>query len=330
MKAIAVLTSGGDGPGLNAVIRSVTRQALAHGVEVYGVRWGYRGLVNGEISPLTSRDVGGKMGYGGTILGTARCPEFQDIKVRRTALRNLHQNGIEGLVVIGGNGSLTGALALDEMGLPTYGVPASIDNDINGTDTAVGVDTTLNTILDAIDRIKDTASSHQRAFLIEVMGRDCGYLALASGIAGGAEMIMIPERPGPPAEEIAAAVSEAYVRGKHHCIMVVAEGWKPGTKAVEEYLHAAKDDLGFDVRVTVLGHVQRGGRPSAFDRLLATRMGAFAAEHLLSGEHGHMVVLRGSQLEAFPLADAVAKLRPLDMSLLELSRVMDRSSAPSL
>ncbi len=323
MKAIAVLTSGGDGPGLNAVIRSVTRQALAHGVEVYGVRWGYRGLINGEISPLTSRDVGGKMGYGGTILGTARCPEFKDMKVRRTALRNLHQNGIEGLVVIGGNGSLTGALALNEMGLPTYGIPASIDNDINGTDMAVGVDTTLNTILDAIDRIKDTASSHQRAFLIEVMGRDCGYLALASGLAGGAEMIMVPERPGPPVEEIAAAVSEAYVHGKHHCIMVVAEGWKPGTRAVEEYLHTYKDDLGFDVRVTVLGHVQRGGRPSAFDRLLATRMGAFAVEHLLSGESGHMAALRGSQLEPFPLADAVAKLRPLDMRLLELSSVMD-------
>ena len=323
MRSIAVLTSGGDGPGLNAAIRAVTRQALRRGVDVYGVRWGYRGLINGEISELSSRDVGGIMGRGGTMLGTARCPEFRDAKVRRTALRSLNQRGIEGLVVIGGNGSLMGALALHEMSFPTFGIPASIDNDVAGTDMSVGVDTTLNTILDAIDRIKDTASSHQRAFLIQVMGRDCGYLALASGLAGGAEMIMVPEQHGPPVEEIAETVVDAYVRGKHHCIMVIAEGWKPGTQAVEDYLSAHKDDLGFDVRVTVLGHVQRGGRPSAFDRLLATRMGAFAADRLLDGESGHMVALRGNQLETFPLSDAVAKLRPLDLRLLELADTMD-------
>jgi 6-phosphofructokinase 1 len=323
MKSLAVLTSGGDGPGLNACIRAVTRQGLQRGVEVYGVRWGYRGLINGEISPLNSRDVGGIMGRGGTMLGTARCPEFKDIKVRRTAIRNMNQHGVEGLVVIGGNGSLTGALALHKMGFPTYGIPASIDNDVSETDMSVGVDTTLNTILDAIDRIKDTASSHQRAFLIQVMGRDCGYLALASGLAGGAEMILVPERRGPPVEEIAEEVVDAYVRGKHHCIMVIAEGWKPGTQAVEEYLRAHKDDLGFDVRVTVLGHVQRGGRPSVFDRLLATRMGSFAANHLIDGESGQMVALRGAKLASHSLEEAVAKLRPLDLSLLELSDVMD-------
>jgi 6-phosphofructokinase 1 len=296
---------------------------MQHGVDAYGVRWGYRGLINGEISQLSSRDVGGIMGRGGTMLGTARCPEFKDIKVRRTAVRNLNQRGIDGLVVIGGNGSLTGALALHEMGFPTYGVPASIDNDVAGTDTSVGVDTALNTILDAIDRIKDTASSHQRAFLIQVMGRDCGYLALASGLAGGAEMVLVPEREGPPVEKIAEEVVDAYVRGKHHCIMVIAEGWKPGAQAVDEYLNAHKDDLGFDVRVTVLGHVQRGGRPSAFDRLLATRMGAFAAARIIEGESGNMVALRGNQLESYPLAQAVAELRPLDLRLLELSDVMD-------
>lgn len=323
MKSIAVLTSGGDGPGLNASIRSVTREAIKRGVEVYGVRWGYRGLINGEISLLNSRDVGGIMGRGGTFLGTARCPEFKDIKVRRTALRNMNQRGIEGLIVVGGNGSLAGALSVHEMGFPTYGIPASIDNDISGTDMSVGVDTALNTILDAIDRIKDTASSHQRAFLIEVMGRGSGYLALASGLAGGAEMIMVPEQPGPPVEEIANAVLDAYVRGKHHCIIVIAEGWKPGTHEVEAYLNSHKDDLGFDVRVTVLGHVQRGGRPSAFDRLLATRMGAFAADRLLAGESGAMVALRGNKLESYPLAEAVAELRPLDLKLLQLSDVMD-------
>jgi 6-phosphofructokinase 1 len=323
MKSIALLTSGGDGPGLNACIRAVTRQALQRGAEVFGVRWGYRGLISAEISPFTSRDVGGIMGRGGTMLGTARCPEFKDMKVRRTAIRNMNQRGIEGLVVIGGNGSLAGALALHDMGFPTYGVPASIDNDISGTDMSVGVDTTLNTILDAIDRIKDTASSHQRAFLIEVMGRGSGYLALASGLAGGAEVILVPEREGPDVEKIAEAVLDAYIRGKHHCIMVIAEGWKPGTKAVEDYLRGHKQELGFDVRVTVLGHVQRGGRPSAFDRLLGTRMGAFAADHLIDGESGQMVALRGSQLESFPLKDAISELRPLDLRLLELSDVMD-------
>jgi 6-phosphofructokinase 1 len=323
MRKIAVLTSGGDGPGLNACIRAVTREALQRGSQVFGVRWGYKGLSNGEIDELTSRDVGGIMNRGGTFLGTARCPEFKEIQVRRTALRQMNQHGIEGLVVIGGNGSLAGALALHEMGFPTYGVPASIDNDINGTDMAVGVDTTLNTILDAIDRIKDTAASHQRAFLIEVMGRDCGYLALASGLAGGAEMILVPEHEGPSLEKIAETVVEAYTRGKAHCILVIAEGWKPGTQAVADYLGARKEDLGFDVRVTVLGHLQRGGRPSAYDRLLATRMGAYAVEHLLDGESGMMAAMRSSKIESFPLEKAVKTLKPLDLRLLGLSEVMD-------
>lgn len=323
LKRIAILTSGGDGPGLNACIRAVARQAIKQGVQVFGVRWGYSGLVNGEIFPLDSRDVGGILGKGGTFLGTARCPEFKDLKVRRTALRQLNQQGIEGLVVIGGNGSLAGGLALHEMDFPTYGIPASIDNDISGTDMAVGVDTTLNTIVDAVDRIKDTASSHQRAFLVEVMGRDCGYLALASGLAGGAELTLVPERDGPSLEKIAEVVVDAYVRGKHHCIIVIAEGWKPGTKAVEEYLLEHKEDLGFEVRVTVLGHMQRGGRPTVFDRILATRMGAFAADNLINGESGYMAALRGGQLEAFPLAEAVKELKPLDKRLLQLAGVMD-------
>ncbi|MGC9469227.1 MAG: 6-phosphofructokinase [Anaerolineae bacterium] len=323
MRSIAVLTSGGDGPGLNACIRAVTRRAITSGAEVHGVYWGYRGLISGEIRQLDSRDVGGIMGRGGTFLGTARCPEFKDIKVRRRAIRNMNQRGIQGLIVIGGDGSLRGALALHEMGFPTYGIPASIDNDVDGTDMSVGVDTTLNTILDAIDRIKDTASSHQRAFLIEVMGRNCGYLALASGLAGGAEVILVPEQQGPSVEKIADVVVDAYVRGKHHCIMVIAEGWKPGTQAVETYLRAHKEDLGFDVRVTVLGHVQRGGRPSAFDRLLGTRMGAFAASRLLDGESGYMVALKGNELSSHPLEEAVARQRALDLRLLELSDVMD-------
>lgn len=323
MNRIGVLTSGGDGPGLNACIRAVTRQALKRGAEVVGVRWGYCGLVQDDMTRLDSRDVGGIMGRGGTFLGTARCPEFKDIKVRRTAIRHMNQNGVEGLVVIGGNGSLTGGLVLHEMGFPVVGVPASIDNDINGTDIAVGVDTALNTILDAIDRVKDTASSHQRAFLIEVMGRDSGYLALQSGLAGGAELILVPEREGPSMEKIAQEVVDAYMRGKGYCIVVIAEGWDPGTRAVTDYLRSRKDELGFDVRVTVLGHIQRGGRPSVFDRTLGTRMGAVAADALLDGESGVMIALRGNKLELFPLEEAVSEQKPLDPRLLELSEIMD-------
>ncbi|HOV47906.1 MAG TPA: 6-phosphofructokinase [Anaerolineae bacterium] len=323
MKRIAVLTSGGDGPGLNPCIRAVVRRGLRAGVEVFGVRWGYAGLIDNDMTSLDSRDVSGILGKGGTFLGTARCPEFLDINVRRTAIRHLNQRGIEGLIVIGGNGSLTGAQALHEMGFPTMGVPGSIDNDIDGTDMAVGVDTTLNTILDAIDRIKDTASSHQRAFLVEVMGRNCGYLALQSGLAGGAELILVPEREGPALEDIAKTVLDAYLRGKSHCIIVIAEGWKPGTKAVQEYLVDRREELGFDVRVTVLGHVQRGGRPSVFDRTLGTRMGAKAVEALLEGASGQMVALRGGKLELFPLTEAVKQLKPLDPILLELADLMD-------
>lgn len=323
MKRIALLTSGGDGPGLNPCIRAVTRQALKKNVEVFGVRWGYAGLLGNDMIPLLSRDVSGILGRGGTFLGTARCPEFAKIEVRRTAIRHLNQRGIEGLVVIGGNGSLAGALALHEMEFPTIGIPASIDNDVGGTEIAVGVDTALNTIVEAIDRIKDTASSHQRVFLIEVMGRDCGYLALQSGLAGGAELILVPERQNISLEHVAEVVVDAYTRGKSHCIIVIAEGWKPGTRALEDYLLSRKEDVGFDVRVTVLGHLQRGGRPLVFDRTLAIRMGAAATNALLAGESGKMVALRGGELELFPLDEAVKALKPLDSQLLELASAMD-------
>ncbi len=322
-KRIAVLTSGGDGPGLNACIRAVTRRALREDVEVLGVHWGYRGLVNDDFEELTHRDVGGILGKGGTILGTARCPEFKELTVRRKAIRHLNMRGVEGLVVIGGNGSLTGALKLHEMGFPVIGIPASIDNDVDKTDIAVGVDTALNTIVEAIDRIKDTATSHQRAFLVEVMGRNCGYLALQSGLAGGAELILVPEREGPPMERIANVVVDAYVRGKGHCIIVIAEGWKPGTQAIADYLRSRHDELGFDVRVTVLGHVQRGGRPLVFDRTLGTRMGAFATQALLAGERGKMVALHGSKLTLVPLEEAVRRQKPLDPALLSLADMMD-------
>jgi 6-phosphofructokinase 1 len=324
MKRIAVLTSGGDGPGLNPCIRAVTRMALHLGVSVTGVRRGYSGLIARDTVELDARAVGGILGHGGTFLGTARCPEFLTEKGRKEALRCLNSLGVEGLVVIGGNGSLTGALQLHRLDFPVIGIPATIDNDVNGTDISIGVDTTLNTILDAIDRIKDTASSHQRAFLIETMGRDSGYLALVSGLAGGAELVLIPEVKT-KMEQVADVIEEAYILGKAHCIILVAEGWKPGTRELVDYLVSRKDELGFDIRLTVLGHVQRGGKPLAFDRLLATRLGAAAARLLIEdGERGVMVGWVGNHAQLTPLEEAVAFQKEISASLRQLAEVMDQ------
>jgi 6-phosphofructokinase 1 len=323
MKRIGVLTSGGDGPGLNPCIRAVTRMALGYDWEVTGIERGYTGLMDGEMIPLDARSVGGIIGRGGTFLGTARAPEFKTPKGQREGLRSLNRHGIEGLVVVGGNGSLMGAYALHRLGFPVVGVPATIDNDVVGTDIAIGVDTALNTILDAIDKIKDTASSHQRAFLIETMGRDSGYLALMGGIAGGAEMALIPEVET-TLEEVGQGLLDAYVRGKAHCIIVVAEGYKPGTQAVADYLCARQEELGFEVRVTVLGHIQRGGAPLAFDRILATRLGAAAVRELHDGNHGHLVGLIGNQIVLTPLEDVLTRRQELDLSLCELSKIMEK------
>lgn len=323
MKRIGVLTSGGDGPGLNPCIRAVTRTAISYGIEVLGIERGYAGLIGNDVIPLDARAVGGIIGRGGTFLGTSRSPEFKTLHGQREALRNLNRNNLDGLVVIGGNGSLTGAAALYEQGFPVVGVPATIDNDVGGTDIAIGVDTALNTILDAIDKIKDTASSHQRAFLIEVMGRDSGYLALMGGVAGGAELILVPEVEI-PLEAVAQSLVNAYIRGKAHCIVVVAEGYKPGTQAVAAYLKERKEELGFGVRVTVLGHVQRGGAPSAFDRLLATRLGAAAVIELKEGRAGNVVGLVGSEIKLTPLAEAPSKPKRFDMNLYKLAKIMEK------
>jgi len=323
MKRIGVLTSGGDGPGLNPCIRAVTKMALGYGLEVMGIERGYAGLIDGEMISLDARSVGGIIGRGGTFLGTARAPEFKTPQGQREALRSLNRRGIEGLVVIGGNGSLIGACALHRLGFPVVGVPATIDNDVVGTDMAIGVDTALNTILDAIDKIKDTASSHQRAFLVETMGRESGYLALMGGIAGGTELILIPEVET-TLEEVAQGLMDAYVRGKAHCIVVVAEGYKPGTQAVATYLKERQEELGFEVRVTVLGHIQRGGAPLAFDRILATRLGAAAVRELHEGNHGHLVGLIGNQIVLTPLEDLLTHRKEIDLSLYELGTIMER------
>jgi 6-phosphofructokinase 1 len=319
MQRIAILTSGGDAPGINPCIRASARMALHMGVEVMGIHEGFDGLVRGEMIPLRARDVGGILQRGGTFLRTARCPEFKEIKVQRRALRELNQSHIDGIIVIGGDGSLQGAHALAMHGFPAVGVPSSIDNDVWGTDMSIGVDSAINTIMSAIDKLRDTASSHERAFLVETMGRNCGYLALNAGVVCGAEMILVPEKEV-TLEEISEMVEGAYERGKSHCIIVVAEGSSLKVHQVSEYL---KDhEVGFETRVTILGHVPRGGSPSAFDRLLATRMGVKAAEVLLEGQTDVMIALSGRDIITVPLEEVVDKSRLPNIELLEMARIL--------
>lgn len=323
MKRIAVLTSGGDAPGMNAAIRAVVRTGLDKGWEVFGVRHGYVGLINDNIVALGARDVGGIIQQGGTVLGSSRCPEFETEDGRLKALRTLEQHGIDALVVIGGNGSQAGAYALSQMNYPVIGVASTIDNDLYGSDITIGVDTALNIALEAIDRLKITASAQQRAFLVEVMGRDCGYLALMAGIAGGAEFVVIPEIETSP-ETVAARLRADYRKGKAHALVVVAEGAKYNAEKLRLYFQEHHQRLGFDLRVTILGHVQRGGAPGAFDRLLSTRMGAAATEHLLRGEPGVLMGLIKGEIAATPLAEVVANKKQLDLRLLELARALNK------
>ncbi len=321
MKRIAVLTSGGDAPGMNAAIRAVVRTGIASGLEVWGVRRGFAGLVAGNFVPLGARDVGGIIQRGGTILGSARCEDFKKESTRLEAVRALNQNDIDALVVIGGNGSQAGSYALSEMGVRVVGVASTIDNDLYGSDITIGVDTALNIALEAIDRLKVTASSHQRAFLVEVMGRKCGYLALMAGIAGGAEAVVIPEVDTDP-EALAEEIRLAYQRGKPHAIIVVAEGAAYNAAALERYFEKHRERLGFDLRVTTLGHVQRGGEPSASDRILATRLGAAAVEQLLQGNFGVLVGWIKGDIATTPLREVVSRTKPLDLSLLKLANVL--------
>jgi 6-phosphofructokinase 1 len=322
MKRIAVLTSGGDAPGMNAAVRAVTRTAISKGAEVYGVQLGYKGLIDGIMMPMGARDVAGIIQRGGTMLGSARCEEFKTPAGQREAIRSLNKHGIDGLVVIGGNGSQTGANALSQQGFPVVGVASTIDNDLCGSDITIGVDTALNIALEAIDRLKVTASSHQRAFVIEVMGRNCGYLALMAGIAGGAETIVIPEAEIEP-ESIAEEIARAYNIGKAHAIIVVAEGAKNNGKKLEEYFLKHQDRLGFSVRATILGHVQRGGTPSAADRILASRLGSSAAKTLIEGRSGVLIGMIKNQVVATPLEEVVNTKKELDLSWFEMATTLD-------
>jgi 6-phosphofructokinase 1 len=321
MQRIAILTSGGDAPGMNAAVRAATRAALARGWDVYGVKNGYAGLLADAIEPLHARDVGGIIQRGGTVLGSARAPQFAEAAGQEQALKNLRARGIDALIVIGGNGSQTGSNALHQRGFPVVGIASTIDNDLYGTDVTIGVDTAVNITLEAIDRLRTTGSSHKRAFLVETMGRNCGYIALMTGIAGGAEVIVTPESDVEP-HEVVERLGAAYTRGKTHAIVVVAEGAKHGARMMMDYFKEHRGAIGFGLRLTTLGHVVRGGVPTAADRVLATRLGAAAVDQLASGTTGVLVGMICNAITATPLSEVAGKTKPIDTALLELARVL--------
>lgn len=321
IRTIGVMTSGGDAPGMNPGIRAVVRAALGAGLRVMGIEDGYEGMLHGAFRPLGARDVGGILQRGGTILQTARSMEFKTPQGQRQAIRQINNAEIDALVILGGDGSLTGGHLLNQQGIPVVGIPASIDNDIYGTDMCIGVDTALNTIVDAIDKLRDTASSHNRAFIVEVMGRNHGYLATQAGIICGAEVVLVPEYET-SFEDITQAIDDAYKRGKSHAIMVIAEGY---TTPVAELASKIEElDLGFTTRVTVLGHIQRGGKPSAYDRFLATRFGVKAVDFLLSGQTGVMTALNGRDIDPFPLATVISKKKGLSQEYYQIARTLAR------
>ncbi len=315
MKRIGVLTSGGDSPGMNAAIRAVVRKAIYHDLEVYGIYYGYAGLIAGQIEKLEIGSVGDIIHRGGTMLYTARCEEFRTIEGQKKGIEQLNKFGIEGLVVIGGDGSFQGAKKLTEHGFPCVGVPGTIDNDISGTDFTIGFDTALNTVIEAIDKIRDTATSHERTYVIEVMGRNAGDLALWSGLADGAETILIPEE-NDDMEEIISRLKRGHARGKKHSIIVVAEGVGSGM----EIGKLIQEKTNLETRVTVLGHIQRGGSPTGFDRVLASRLGAKAVELLIAGEAGKMVGIENNALVSHGIDEALSKPHKIDHTMYQLSK----------
>jgi 6-phosphofructokinase 1 len=318
MKQLAVLTSGGDCSGMNATIRAVVRAGLVNGVTVVGIQKGYQGVFDGNSQLLTTKSVSGKLQLGGTFLQSARCREMLDPAGQDAAAANLKRQDIAGLVVIGGDGSHRGALALQQRGIPVIAIPASIDNDIPFTDMSLGVDTALNNIIHAVDCLKDTASSHDRTFVVETMGRNCGYLALAAAVATGAEYALVPEASF-SIDDICTGLRRRFQEGRDNSILMVAEG----AGKAQDIADQIKDRIGFETRIMVLGHYQRGGSPSTFDRLLAARFGVAAVEALLRGESGKMVGTLCGELVLTDLEQTIATGRkPLDPGLLRLARIL--------
>jgi hypothetical protein len=321
---IAVLTSGGDAPGMNAAIRAVVRTCSYHDVEVLGIYRGFQGMIEDDFVELNARSVRNIINKGGTFLKSARSEGFRTKEGRESAYNSLTKNGVEALVVIGGDGTFTGALSFSqEFGFPVMGIPGTIDNDIYGTTHTIGYDTALNTVVDAIDKIRDTASSHNRMFFVEVMGRDSGFIALNSGIGGGAERIIIPEK-NIPAEVLLEDIDRGKRRGKTSNIIVVAEGNTAGKVVFElkEYVEQKRPE--YDIRVSVLGHMQRGGTPTCYDRVLATRMGVKAVESLLEGKSQYMVGINNDRMELIPLEKAVKENdeSKIDKDLIRITDIM--------
>ena len=319
MKKIAILTSGGDAPGMNAAIRAVTRAALDKGLEVAGIERGYAGLLGGEFVPMNRTSVSDIIQRGGTILRTARCLEFKQEEVRKRAVKILKAYGIDALVVIGGDGSFTGAKLLSKLGVKTVGLPGTIDNDLAYTDYTIGFDTTLNTVLDAVNKIRDTSNSHERVSIIEVMGRHCGDIALYSGLAGGAEAILVPEK-GFDKDELCRTIMEGKRNGKTHNLILLAEGIGGAFELAKE----VQEVTGIETRATVLGHIQRGGSPSAFDRILASRMGARAVDVLLEGKTSRVIGIRDNKIIDDDIDEALAMERKFDEELYEVAQVLSK------
>jgi len=316
IRTIGILTSGGDAPGMNAAIRAVTRSAISRGLKVKGIYRGYEGLMNGEVKPFTTENVSNIIQRGGTILRTARSKEFPTPEGRKRAYDTLMREGIDALVVIGGNGSLTGAMQLaEEYDYPCIGLPGTIDNDLYGTDSTIGYDTTLNTIKDCVDKIRDTANSHERIFFVEVMGRDAGFLAQYSAIAAGAEAAIIPED-RTDSDQLIAFMQRGIRKSKKSCIVIVSES--PECGAYHYADRVKKEYPEYDVRVSILGHLQRGGSPSAHDRILASVTGCGAVSALLQGQRNVMVGIRNNEVVYVPFIDAVSKKKPINRDLIDV------------
>lgn len=319
---IAVFTSGGDAPGMNACIRAVVRTSMYYGIEVFGIRRGYNGMIAGDIYQMTSHSVSNIIQRGGTILKSARSKEFMTKEGRQKAFEQLQKFGIQGLVAIGGNGTFTGATTFyDEFGIPTVGAPGTIDNDLYGTDYTIGYDTAVNTALEAIDKIRDTADSHDRVFFIEVMGRDSGYIAIQCGIAGGAEIVMVPEVLT-PISEVVETLKQGWNRSKSSSIIVVAEGDEEGNAAEVADKIKARLEVDMDIRVTTLGHIQRGGIPTAYDRILASRLGLGAVEGLMNDQKNVMVGLINNEIVYTPFRDTIRLPKPINEDMLRMVKIL--------
>ncbi len=316
---IAILTGGGVAPGMNAAVRAVTQTAFSHGWEVVGVENSYDGLLEGRFSPIDSTRLGGLMHRGGTVLGTGRSKEVREREGQERAVQRLEEAGVEGLVVIGGGGSLTSALSLEEVGVKAVGIPATIDNDVAGTDLAIGVDTAVDTAVRVIDQIRGTAISHNRAHIVEVMGSDSGYLALMSSIAGGADVALVPEFEA-HAEDILGLLEKSYEQGKSHFVVVAAEGAELSSGELQEYINNAEGAYGADI--TSVGHIQSGGDPTPTDRIIAAQLGAAAVEALADDESATMVGVKGEETRRVPLKEIVGEQRPLDPDLYRLAQIL--------